>query len=98
METTVTAFNRPLNDEERSLLLNMATRCIADQTGATHEHASDELGRFVDEGQLLIQADAEIVRVFAAGHQIVDVARDFLAFHASNPGLDPMASARSDGD
>jgi hypothetical protein len=90
-------INRPLTDEERSLLLALATRNIADETGCTHDKASDVLENFVTRGQVELAGDARVVRVLVAGHLRVEAARDWLAFHAAYPGNDPMKDEKREG-
>jgi hypothetical protein len=91
-------IDRPLNDQERSLLLNLATRNIADETGCTHDEATDVMARLVAEGQLVIEGNAEdvVVRI-GSGTVLVEAKRDWLSFHSQFPGNDPMASARRVG-
>jgi hypothetical protein len=41
-----------------------------------------------------ITGDAEHARVLAAGHLRVEAKRDWLSFHATHPGHDPMRDER----
>lgn len=95
-------INRPLIDKERSLLLALATRELADQFNrthpdadpCTHDQASDVLDRLVREGKLEIAGDAVDACVRANGAVLVEVKRDWLAFHAAHPGENPMKDRR----
>jgi hypothetical protein len=91
-------FHRPLTDPERSLLLDLATRTIADEFPGpcTYDEASDVLAHLVALGQVEISGDGERAQVRANGTLLVDTTRNFLAFHAEFPGHDPMADARRD--
>jgi hypothetical protein len=84
-------FDRPLNDEEKSLLLALARREHADAKGISHDAATAELGRLVDEGKVAITGNATRAQVFVNDLLRVDTTREWLNFHASNPGNDPMA-------
>jgi hypothetical protein len=86
-----------LNDKERSLLLALATRNIADGSGCTHDEAANVLARLAAEGKLEITGDAERAQVLANGHLRVDAERDWLSFHAAHPGNEPMADERRGG-
>jgi hypothetical protein len=84
----------PLTDPERSLLLVLATRNFADESGCTHGQARVRLGRLMVEGKLDISSNAEDVYVRSGGTLFVEVKRDWLAFHAEHPGNDPMKDER----
>jgi hypothetical protein len=92
-------IDRPLNDEERSLLLALARRNIADTFPGpcTHDEATNVLARLVAEGQLVIEGNAERVFVRGAGSLLAEAKRDWLSFHSSFPGHNPMADARRPG-
>jgi hypothetical protein len=91
-------FNRPLTDPERSLLCALATRVVADQTGCSHDEAGDALAAIAADGRLHISGDAERVDVEACGNVLVRCARDWLSFHSSYPGHDPMADEKRGAD
>ena len=90
----MTPFNRPLTGQERSLLLALAARTLADQAGCTHDEADDVLARLSAEGKLEIAGDAENANVYTNGNLLVHAERDWLAFHAAYPGNDPMKDRR----
>jgi hypothetical protein len=87
-------IDRALTDRERSLLLALATRNVADEAGCSHDEATDVLARLTAEGHLVIEENAEDAYVLASGHVRVKTARDWLAFHAEFPGHDPMKNER----
>jgi hypothetical protein len=80
-------IERPLTDEERQLLVNLAVRQLAEQAGCTLGEANDVLAELAARGELLFTGDNESVRVVtnAQGGWLVQAARDWLAFHASWP-------------
>lgn len=82
--------DRPLNDDERHLINALAIRVVADQTGADIATAAATLDRLAGEGEVVLQANAEDVNLIVAGKSIVHAKRDWLAFHATFPGYDPM--------
>jgi hypothetical protein len=83
-------LHRPLIDDERSLLLALASRVLSDRTGCTHAQAGAVLATIAAAGGLVISGDAEDVYVEASGTLLVHTERDWLAFHASHKGFDPM--------
>jgi hypothetical protein len=87
-------FDRPLIDDERSLLLALATRVVADQTGCSPNEATAVLAVFVALGQLEIECDAQDAHVRANGNLIVHARRDWLSFHATHRGCNPMKDER----
>jgi hypothetical protein len=87
----MTSIDRPLNDDERSLLLRLAIATLAEQTGSNEQTAADALDHFTEEGKAIIRGDGEDVYLEVAGNVLVHARRDWLAFHASFPGHDPMA-------
>jgi hypothetical protein len=90
----MTAFNRPLTDQERSLLMALATRSLADQFPCSHDEAADVLEYRAAQGQLEIVGNAETANVYVCGNLLVETQRDWLAFHAAHPGNDPMKDQR----
>jgi hypothetical protein len=89
------AFDRPLTDQERDYLFDLAARCVADKFNSTQtdrprcstEDATDVLRRLSAEGKLEIAVDGEAAQVFTSGNLLLDAKRDWLAFHAQYPGL-----------
>ena len=80
-----TPINRPLTDDERSLLLRLAVDVVAGQLGCHPEAAADAL----DGLAVTLRGDARDVYLDANGRQIVHTTRDWLAWHATHDGIDP---------
>jgi hypothetical protein len=91
-------IDRPLIDDERSLLLALATRVLADQARCSHAEAGDVLATIGADGGLVISGDATDVYVAACGNMIVHAARDWLSFHAAHKGCDPMRDEKRGAD
>ena len=81
--------NRRLTDPERSLLLYLTIRTIADQTGATEDSTAEALDELADRGEVLLRGDVFDAYVTIRGRDIIHSARDWLSF---------MAMAAEDGD
>lgn len=82
--------NRPLTDAERSLLLYLAVRTIADQMpGWTHERAATALDELAERGEVHLRGDAVDVHVRVRGRDLVHATREWLSF---------MATASEQGD
>ncbi|RUP28758.1 MAG: hypothetical protein EKK51_22540 [Mycolicibacterium sp.] len=79
------AINRPLTDDERSLIGHLAAAVLSQQTGSTIEVAADVLGQFADEGKMMLRGDAYDAYLEVNGKVLVHVTREFLAFFAANP-------------
>jgi hypothetical protein len=96
----VTRINRPLTDPERSLLMALGARTIAEQApgGCSHDEAYDVLTRLAAEGELVLDGDFEDVHVYTYGNLLVEAKRDWLAFHAAHPGNDPWSDNRRPPD
>lgn len=75
-------FDRRLDDAERDLLAWLTARTVVEQTGCTWEAAAAVLGDFADQGRVVMRGDALQVHVEIAGHPVLHVERDWLAFHA----------------
>jgi hypothetical protein len=94
----MTAFDRPLTDQERDFLLDLAASTLADEFNRTQtdrppcskDEATAVLHRLSAEGKLAVDVNAEAAQVFTKGNLLVDAKRDWLAFHAAHPGNDPM--------
>jgi hypothetical protein len=67
-----------LTDPERSLLLYLAIRTIAAQTGADLRTAAEALDRFAAQGRSVIRGDRLDVYLVVAGHVIVHAERIWL--------------------
>ena len=80
-----TPINRPLTEQERDLLCQLAIEVVAHQTGRDREQVADEL----DTMELEVQGDAIDVYLKANGNVLVHATREWLAFHANNPN-EPM--------
>lgn len=81
------AFNRPLTYDEKSLLLALATRTLADQARSTHAVADEALEVLVGQGDIEIAGDNKEAQVYVCGKLLVTARRDWLSFHARFPGL-----------
>ncbi|AKN17474.1 phiRv1 phage protein [Mycobacterium haemophilum DSM 44634] len=90
----MTPINRPLNDDERNLIRDLAIQVLCVQTGCTVDAAVDALESFAEDGTLILRGDTETAYLEAAGNVLVHVERDWLAFHAAYPGNDPLRDAR----
>jgi len=67
-----------LTDRERSLLIYLAIRTIATQTGADTRDAADALDHFAARGEVAIRGQGADVYVVVAGHVIVHAERAWL--------------------
>jgi hypothetical protein len=84
-------FDRPLTDAERDLMAALAIRVLADQLEGDAEDARNALKRLAAERKVAFRGDAEDVYLeLAPDRLLVHAKRDWLAFHAANPGYDPM--------
>lgn len=86
----MTAIDRPLNDEERRLMMELAVGVVSRQTGVSPEVAFDVL----DEMTLTLEGDAQDVYLSAGGTVLVHAERDWLAFHAIHSGYDPAGAGQ----
>lgn len=89
----MTPINRPLTDDERHLMRDLAIQVVCTQTGCTPEAAVDALESFAEDGTLILHGDTNDAYLEAAGNVLVHAERDWLAFHAAYPGNDPMKNA-----
>lgn len=87
-------INRPLTDAERSLLLDLAVRVIADQSGIPHTDgecrscsvSASVLEEFVDTGQVYAHGDRiNCYLDVGPNRKMVHATREWLAFHAEHP-------------
>jgi hypothetical protein len=83
----VTAINRPLTDDERSLLMQLAIWTIAEQTGVTDQAAADALDDLNEREGLFFCGDSKDAYITAGErhHVIVHAERDWVSFHAQHP-------------
>lgn len=86
----MTAINRPLNDDERRLMMELAVGSVSRQTGVSAEVAFDVL----DGMRLTLEGDSQDAYLSAGGTVLVHVERDWLAFHAAHPGHDPVGDGQ----
>lgn len=86
----MTAINRPLTDDERRLMMELAVGVVARQTGVSQGVAFDVL----DGMTLTLEGDSHDAYLSAAGTVLVHVERDWLAFHAAHPGCDPAGDGQ----
>ena len=77
------AINRPITDEERTLMAHLAAAVIAKQTNTTIEIAADALKNY--EGEIHLSGNNIDCYMTLDGKVLVHVTREFLAFYASNP-------------
>lgn len=88
-ETIVTdqpaGINRPLTDDERTLIAHLAVAVLAQQTRCTIETATDVLGQCAAEGKVTLRGDAHDANLEVNGTVLVHVTREFLAFFAAHP-------------
>lgn len=75
---------RPLDDDERELLTQLAIWCLAEQTGVSDAEAQRALDQLNKESGLDIAGDHYDVYVQTRehGHTIVHCTREWLDFHA----------------
>jgi hypothetical protein len=92
------AFDRPLTDDERGLIAALATRVLADQLGVPFDDARAALERHAANGDVSLRGDSRDVRLELRGQTLVTCSRDWLGFHAANPGYDPMRDERRSTD
>jgi hypothetical protein len=87
------AINRPLDEQEKSLLCWLAVQTVAMQTGRGEQDAADALDTLAGEGEAVTKADARDAFLVAAGHPLVHITREALAFyaHAGEWEQDPPA-------
>lgn len=86
MSNTPAPINRPMTDDERTLVKQLAVATITGQTGASDKAAADWLGRLTDREGLHLTYDTRDAYLRTdAGKVIVHVTREWLAFYAANP-------------
>lgn len=77
-------IERPLNDDERQLLADLAVKEVAKQANCTPREASVVLAKMAADGELFFIGDNTSVKVCnSAGGFFVSCARDWLAFESS---------------
>jgi hypothetical protein len=81
----MTAINRPLTGDERSLINMLAVRVVAHQTGSDDQTAVLVLDQLAGEGEVFLREDPEVAYLEVCGKVIVSAERDWLAFHAEHP-------------
>jgi hypothetical protein len=74
-----------LDDLERGLLLRLAIRNLATQTGADEQTAADALDHFTERGEVTIEGDGRDVYLKVKGHTHIHAARDWLYYMAHRP-------------
>lgn len=75
-------INRPLTDDEKSLVCRLAIASVMKQTGATEQAAAAVLDRFAAEGRAVFEGDAQDAYLTVNGRRLIHCERDWLAFHA----------------
>lgn len=79
------AINRPLTDDERSLMNMLAIGVVARETHCTADTAANVLDQHAAEGNVLLRGDAYNAYLDVCGNSIVHCTREWLAFHAEHP-------------
>ena len=86
------AVNRPITDDERTLIKQLCIYCVADQTGVTNEAAVAALENIIETEGIYMHGDSYNVwvKVGTEGdgkdhRTLVHVTREWLAFYAANP-------------
>lgn len=90
----MTPINRPLTNDERQLMHELAVQVVCSQTGCSPDAAVEALESFAKDGTLILRGDTENAYLEAGGNVLAHADRDWLAFHASYPGNDPLRDAR----
>lgn len=90
----MTPINRPLTNDERQLMHELAVQVVCSQTGCSPDAAVEALESFAKDGTLILRGDTDNAYLEAGGNVLVHADRDWLAFHASYPGNDPLRDAR----
>ena len=80
--TTPLRIDRPLTEDEKTLLCWLGTRALVDQLGCTEDVAVTSLDAYATCGLVHYQADEYRAFLDIDGHRIVGTTRDFLAFAA----------------
>lgn len=84
----MTTIDRPLNDDERALIMKLACGVIAHRTGSGLDQAAQALDALIDDGnQIALSTTPENSILHVNGHPIVTVTREWLAFHATFPDV-----------
>lgn len=81
----MTPINRPLTNDERQLMHELAVQVVCSQTGCSPDAAVEALESFAKDGTLILRGDTENAYLEAGGNVLVHADRDWLAFHASYP-------------
>lgn len=86
--------NRPLTDNERQLMLDLAVRVIADQSGIPHTAGQCQacsvsatvLDEFIEKGEVHLHGDVmDCYLDVGPNRGMVHATREWLAFHAEHP-------------
>ena len=77
-------IRRPLDDDERTLLTQLAIWALAEQTGVSDDEAQRALDRLNNDSGLDIRGDDYdvYIRTREHGHTIVHATREWLEWHA----------------
>lgn len=81
------AINRPMTDDERELMKQLAVWTIAEQTGASDKAAADWLDDLIDREGMTLEYDVRdaYIKTIAHDRVIVHATREWLAFFAAHP-------------
>ncbi len=81
--TDLPEIHRPLTDDERSCIMQLAIAVVMYRMGCTEEAAAAVLDGIDCE----LKASTTEAAIYSNGHRIVRCARDWLAFTAMNPDI-----------
>ncbi|WP_319454252.1 MULTISPECIES: hypothetical protein [unclassified Mycobacterium] len=77
----MTEINRPLTDQERTLMCQLAIATVVEQTGKDRETVADEL----DAMTIVVHGDDRNAYLDADGKTLVHITREDLALAANHP-------------
>ncbi len=75
----MTPINRPLTNDERQLMHELAVQVVCSQTGCSPDAAVEALESFAKDGTLILRGDTENAYLEAGGNVLVHADRDWLA-------------------
>ena len=77
-----------LSDRERLLLMRLAIRNLAEQTGADEQTAAATLDHFTERGEVTIEGDRRDVYLMVVGHVHIHAERAWLRWAAFDDQAD----------
>jgi len=84
-------IDRPITDDERTLIKQLCIAAVANQTGVSEEAAADALDDLIEKHGMYMEGDTQNVYVRTGtpgdgkNHVLVHVTREWLSFYASHP-------------